>query len=116
MATKRALIVDDSKTAQVRLRKMLREYDLAIVVGASAAAGLSHMASNLRDVVCLDHLMPRLDGFRASQIITSHPVPADLPVTMYASKSGDLCASAARALGALDILNKDNVDAEQLQS
>src|SRR5690625_7074152 len=35
---------------------------------------------------------------------------------MYTSKSGDLYASEARALGALDILNKDNVDAEQLQS
>ncbi len=116
MATKRALIVDDSKTAQFRLRKMLREYDLAIVAVDSAEAALSHLASNLPDVVFLDHMMPGLDGFRALQIIKSHPVTADLPVIMYTSKSGDLYASEARALGALDILNKDNVDAEQLQS
>src|SRR5690625_3148002 len=113
MATKRALIVDDSKTAQFRLRKMLREYDLAIVAVDSAEAALSHLASNLPDVVFLDHMMPGLDGFRALQIIKSHPVTADLPVIMYTSKSGDLYASEARALGALDILNKDNVDAER---
>src|SRR5690625_6177158 len=35
---------------------------------------------------------------------------------MYTSTSCDLNASKARALGAFDILNKDNVDAEQLQS
>ena len=115
MATKRALIVDDSKTAQFRLRKMLRDYDLAIVSVDSAEAALSHLASNLPDVVFLDHMMPGLDGFRALQIIKSHPVTAELPVIMYTSKSGDLYASEARALGALDILNKDSVDAEQLQ-
>src|SRR5690625_3945242 len=116
MATKRALIVDDSKTAQFRLRKMLREYDLAIVAVDSAEAALSHLASNLPAVVFLDHMMPGLDGFRALQIIKSHPVTADLPVIMYTSKSGDLYASEARALRALDILNKHNVDAEQLPS
>lgn len=116
MATKRALIVDDSKTAQFRLRKMLREYDLTIVAVDSAEAALSHLASNLPDVVFLDHMMPGLDGFRALQIIKSHPVTADLPVIMYTSKSGDLYASEARALGALDILNKDSVSAEQLRS
>src|SRR5690625_2903065 len=116
MATKRALIVDDSKTAQFRLRKMLREYDLAIVAVDSAEAALSHLASNLPDVVFLDHMMPGLDGFRALQIIKSHPVTADLPVIMYTSKYGDLYASEARALGALDILNKYNDVAEDLQS
>src|SRR5690625_5772628 len=98
MATKRALIVDDSKTAQFRLRKMLREYDLAIVAVDSAEAALSHLASNLPDVVFLDHMMPGLDGFRALQIIKSHPVTADLPLIMYTSNTGDLYASEARAL------------------
>src|SRR5690625_404943 len=113
MATKRALIVDDPKTAQFRMRKMLREYDLAIVAVDSAEAALSHLASNLPDVVFLDHMMPGLGGFRALQIIKSHPDSADLPVIMYTSKSGDLYASEARALGALDILHKDNVRSEE---
>src|SRR5690625_7362073 len=94
---------------------MLREYDLAIVAVDSAEAALSHLASNLPDVVFLDHMMPGLDGFRALQIIKSHPVTADLPVIMYNSKSGDLYASEARALGGLASLNKDNGDAEQLK-
>src|SRR5690625_3802337 len=112
MATKRALIVDDSKTAQFRLRKMLREYDLAIVAVDAAQSDLSQVVSNMTDVVFVDHMMPGVDGFRALHIINSNPVSADLPVIMYTTKSGDLYASEARAHGALDILNKDNVDAE----
>jgi CheY-like chemotaxis protein len=115
MATKRALIVDDSKTAQFRLRKLLREYDLKIVAVDSAEAALSYLSSNEPDVVFLDHMMPGLDGFRALQIIKSHPETAPIPVIMYTSKTGDLYASEARALGALDILNKDSVDAAQLR-
>ncbi|MDQ2077880.1 response regulator [Marinimicrobium sp. ABcell2] len=116
MATKRALIVDDSKTAQFRLKKLLREYDLTIVAVDSAEAALSYLSSNVPDVVFLDHMMPGLDGFRALQIIKSHPVTARIPVIMYTSKTGDVYASEARSLGALDILNKDSINADELRA
>lgn len=115
MATKRALIVDDSKTAQHRLKKLLRGYGLHIVAVDSAEAALSYLSSSVPDVVFMDHLMPGMDGFRALQIIKSHPATATIPVIMYTSKSGDLYTSEARALGALDVVSKDTVDAADLR-
>ncbi len=115
MARRRALIVDDSKTAQYRLKKLLRGYDLDIVAVDSAEAALSYLSGSMPDVVFMDHLMPGMDGFRALQIIKSHPATATIPVIMYTSKSGDLYTSEARALGALDVVSKDTINAADLR-
>lgn len=114
MPTKRALIVDDSTTAQYRLKKMLRAYDLQIDAVDSGEAALLHLASHVPDVIFMDHLMPGMDGFRALQIIKSHPETAMVPVIMYTSKSGDVYTGQARALGALDVISKDTINATDL--
>lgn len=114
MPTKRALIVDDSTTAQYRLKKMLRVYDLQIDAVDSGEAALLHLASNVPDVIFMDHLMPGMDGFRALQIIKSHPETAMIPVIMYTSKSGDVYTGQARALGALDVISKDTINSADL--
>ncbi|WP_027328518.1 response regulator [Marinimicrobium agarilyticum] len=115
MTIKRALIVDDSKTAQHRLKRMLKKYDLDIVAVDSAESALSYLSSSVPDVVFMDHLMPGMDGFRALQIIKSHPATATIPVIMYTSKSGDVYTSQARALGALDVVSKDTINASDLR-
>ncbi len=114
MSIKRALIVDDSSTAQYRLKKMLKPYNLHIDAVDSGEAALRYLASNAPDVIFMDHLMPGMDGFRALQIIKSHPETAMIPVIMYTSKSGDVYTGQARALGALDVVSKDTINAADL--
>lgn len=114
MPNKSALIVDDSTTAQYRLKKMLRAYDLHIDTVDSGEAALRYLATNAPDVIFMDHLMPGMDGFRALQIIKSHPETAMIPVIMYTSKSGDVYTGQARALGALDVVSKDTINAADL--
>lgn len=58
--------------------------------------------------------MPGIDGFRALQIIKSNPDTAMIPVIMYTSKSGDVYTGQARALGALDVVSKDRINATDL--
>lgn len=114
MANKRALIVDDSTTAQYRLKKMLRRYPLDIDVADSGEAALRYLAHHVPDVIFMDHTMPGMDGFRALQIIKSHPETAMVPVIMYTAQSGDVYTGQARALGALDVVSKDTINATDL--
>ncbi|ACE84698.1 response regulator [Cellvibrio japonicus] len=114
MPIKTALIVDDSTTAQYRLKKMLRPYNLHIDAVDSGEAALRYLASKVPDVIFMDHLMPGMDGFRALQIIKSHPETAMVPVIMYTAKSGDVYTGQARALGALDVVSKDTINATDL--
>lgn len=114
MTIKRALIVDDSTTAQYRLKKMLRRYPLDIDIVDSGEAALRYLARHAPAVIFMDHLMPGIDGFRALQIIKSNPNTATIPVIMYTSKSGDVYTGQARALGALDVVSKDRINATDL--
>ncbi|GIX21810.1 MAG: hypothetical protein KatS3mg121_0593 [Gammaproteobacteria bacterium] len=113
---RRALIVDDSRTAQVRLRKMLERYGLEIDVAASAEEALSYLSVRTPAVIFLDHLMPGLDGFEALRIIKSNPRTAMIPVVMYTSKSGEVYVGQARALGAIDVLSKDVIAPSNLEN
>lgn len=114
MAAKYALIVDDSRIAQVKLRRMLGRYELEVDCVASAEEALSYLSRRRPAVVFMDHLMKGMDGFEALRVIKSNPDTATVPVIMYTSKSGDLYVGQARALGAIDVLSKDVIEPSNL--
>jgi len=106
MAQKRALIVDDSRSARVILGRMLEGYSLQVDSSESAELALEYLRQTKPDVIFMDHLMPGMDGFQAIQAIKSDPGTATIPVVMYTSQEGELYVSQARALGAVGVLPK----------
>lgn len=115
MAKRRALIVDDSKTAQVRLRKMLERFDLDVDAVLSAEEALGYLSYRQPAVIFLDHHMEGMDGLEALKIIKSNPSTALIPVIMYTSEKGDVYVGQARALGAIDILGKEVIKHASLE-
>lgn len=113
---KRALVVDDSKSARLVLRRMLEKHGLAVHALESATKALDFLAHNHPDVVFMDHMMPGTDGFEAVKAIKDNPDTATIPVMMYTSKGGDLYLSQARALGAVGVLPKTVAPAELFKS
>jgi CheY-like chemotaxis protein len=104
--TKRALIVDDSRSARVILSRMLEGYGLHVDSSESAEHALEFLRQTRPDVIFMDHLMPGMDGFQAIQAIKGNPDTAMIPVVMYTSQEGELYVSQARALGAVGVLPK----------
>ncbi|MBM0103826.1 response regulator [Steroidobacter sp. S1-65] len=104
--SKRALIVDDSRSARVILSRMLEGYGLEVDSSESAEAALEYLRQARPDVIFMDHLMPGMDGFQAIQAIKGNPDTATIPVIMYTSQEGELYVSQARALGAVGVLPK----------
>jgi CheY-like chemotaxis protein len=112
---KRALIVDDSKTAQVRLRKMLERFDIEIDTSSSAEEALGYLSYRQPSVIFLDHHMEGMSGLSALRIIKSNPATALIPVVMYTSEQGDVYVGQARALGALDIISKEVIQHSSIE-
>lgn len=106
MSGKRALVVDDSRSARVILSRMLEGYGLSIDAAESAEQALEYLKEAKPDVIFMDHLMPGMDGFQAIQAIKNNPLTAMIPVMMYTSQEGELYVSQARALGAVGVLPK----------
>ena len=106
MSAKRALIVDDSKSARVFLARALEKYDIDVDAADSAEAAIAYLSSNRPDVIFMDHLMPGMDGLQAVQAIKNDARTATIPIMMYTSQEGELYLGQARALGAVGVLPK----------
>ncbi len=106
MAIKKALIVDDSKSARLVLKRMLIEFALDVDTVESAIDALAYLKDHQPDVIFMDHMMPGMDGFEAIKHIKINPDTAVIPIMMYTSRGGDVYLSQARALGAVGIIPK----------
>jgi CheY-like chemotaxis protein len=106
MARKRALVVDDSKSARVILSRMLEKYDIEVDMAESAEQAIEYLNSNRPDAIFMDHLMPGMDGLQAVKAIKSNALTATIPIMMYTSQEGELYVGQARALGAMGVLPK----------
>jgi len=106
MARKRALVVDDSKSARVILSRMLEKYDIEVDMAESAEQAIEYLKNNRPDAIFMDHLMPGMDGLQAVKAIKSNALTATIPIMMYTSQEGELYVGQARALGAMGVLPK----------
>ena len=102
----RVLLVDDSKSARFALRKLLEKTGLEVDVAESAEEALGYLNDNHPDVIFMDHFMPGMDGFQATEEIKQRPDRSGIPIIMCTSKEDPDYIEQARAHGALDILPK----------
>ncbi len=106
MSAKRALVVDDSKSARAFLARLLERHEITVDAAESAEAAIEYLTRNRPDVIFMDHMMPGMDGFQAVQTIKNNPRTSAIPILMYTSQEGDLYLGQARALGADGVLPK----------
>ena len=106
MGAKRALIVDDSKSARLFLARALEKYDIDVDNAESAEAAIEYLSRNHPDVIFMDHLMPGMDGLQAVRAIKNDPRTATIPIMIYTSQEGELFLGQVRALGAFGVLPK----------
>jgi CheY-like chemotaxis protein len=106
MTARRALVVDDSRSARAFLTRILERYELQVDAVETAEQAIDYLTRQRPDVIFMDHLMPGMDGFQAVQAIKNNPRTATIPIMMYTSQEGELYLSQARALGAIGVLPK----------
>ena len=107
MATKLALVVDDSRMARYVLGKMLTEHGIDVESVESGEEALGYLCGKKPSMIFMDHTMPGMDGFQCLRAIKNDPHTAMIPIIMYTSKEGEVYESQARALGAVDVLPKN---------
>lgn len=106
MSFKRALVVDDSQSARISLRRLLEQQELVVDEAVSGEEALDFLKDHAVDVIFMDHTMPGMDGLEAVSAIKSNPRTATIPVMMYTTQEGEVYVGQARALGAVDVLPK----------
>jgi len=106
MSFKRALVVDDSKSARMALKALLEQHDLVVEFAESGEDAIEFLKTSSTDVIFMDHSMPGMTGLEAVSVIKADPKTAMIPVMMYTAKEGEVYVGQARALGAVGVLPK----------
>lgn len=106
MPVRHVLVVDDSKSARLMLRKMLQGSGLTVDTAESAEEALNYLRDQRPDAIFMDHTMPGMDGLEALQRIRSDPAIARIPVAMYTSKDEPSYREQAITMGAVGVLIK----------
>lgn len=76
------LVVDDEADMRELLTRMLSRDDYRVRLAADGDAALGEIAAAVPDVLILDLLLPRTDGFRVLEAVRSNPATARLPVVV----------------------------------
>lgn len=109
MPVRHVLVVDDSKSARLMLRKMLQGFGMTVDTAESGEEALNYLRDRQPDAIFMDHTMPGMDGLMAVRQIKSNPVTAAIPVAMYTSRDEANYREEARLAGAIDVLTKPAV-------
>lgn len=106
MPARHVLVVDDSKSARLMLRKMLQGLGMTVDTAESGEDALNYLLGKQPDAIFMDHTMPGLDGLAVVRKIRSNPLNAVIPIVMYTSRDELDYRAEALAAGALDVLIK----------
>jgi CheY-like chemotaxis protein len=80
--TTHVLIVDDSRTEALKARLILEREGYQVSLAADGHEGLCKAAQEKPDLIVLDTIMPRLNGFETFGRLKLDPLTADIPVLL----------------------------------
>lgn len=102
----KVLIVDDSKTILRTAEALLAEYDCWVTTAADGFEALPIIAAFKPDVIFVDIMMPRLDGYQTCALIKANRNYRNIPVIMLSSRDGLFDLARGRLAGSDKYLTK----------
>lgn len=100
------LVMDDDQDVVDMIRMGLEADGMTVVSAADGVEGIELLRRQPVDVVVLDIMMPRVDGWMALMDMRNNPATADVPVIMLSAKNQDLARILAFKQGAQQYLTK----------
>ena len=95
----RILVVDDSSTIRRSAESMLTAEGYDVVTAENGFEALSMVARHNPDLIFVDIMMPRLDGYQTCAIIKNNTQYRATPVVMLTSKDGLFDQARGRVVG-----------------
>jgi twitching motility two-component system response regulator PilG len=95
----KVMVVDDSNTIRRSAEIFLSQAGYQVILAEDGFDALAKIADHNPDVVFIDIMMPRLDGYQACALIKKNPRFKTTPVIMLSSKDGIFDRARGRMVG-----------------
>jgi twitching motility two-component system response regulator PilG len=100
------LVVDDSKTIRRTAESLLAKQGCEVFTATDGFDALAKIADHKPDIIFVDIMMPRLDGYQTCSLIKHNKIFKDTPVIMLSSKDGLFDRARGRLVGSEQYLTK----------
>jgi twitching motility two-component system response regulator PilG len=105
-STTKVMVIDDSNTIRRSAEIFLLQAGFQVVLAEDGFDALAKIADHQPDVIFVDIMMPRLDGYLTCALIKKHAKFKSTPVIMLSSKDGLFDRARGRMVGSDQYLTK----------
>ena len=102
----KVMVIDDSNTIRRSAEIFLAQAGYQVLLAEDGFDALSKISDHHPDLIFVDIMMPRLDGYQTCALIKKNPRYAGTPVIMLSSKDGLFDRARGRMVGSDEYLTK----------
>lgn len=102
----RVLVVDDSNTIRASAQVFLRQAGCVVTLAETGYDALAVIEEAAPQLIFLDILMPRLDGYQTCTLLKSNPEYRSIPIVLLSSKDGVFDQARGQLAGADEYMTK----------
>lgn len=110
------LVIEDDKFFQHFYTTKLKEQGFEVEIAVDGEDGLIKVREAQPDLILLDIIMPKKDGFEVLQALSQDINLKKIPVLVFSTLGQESDVKRARDLGAIDYVNKSFFDFENLKT
>jgi twitching motility two-component system response regulator PilG len=102
----KVLVIDDSNTIRRSAEMFLRQAGFEVILAEDGFDALAKISDHQPQIIFVDIMMPRLDGYQTCALIKQNPKLKSTPVIMLSSKDGVFDRARGRLAGSDRYLTK----------
>ena len=102
----KVMVIDDSKTIRRTAETLLKKAGCEVITATDGFEALSKITDQNPDVIFIDIMMPRLDGYQTCALIKNNHLYKNTPVILLTSKDGLFDRARGRIVGSDQYLTK----------
>jgi twitching motility two-component system response regulator PilG len=95
----KVLVIDDSKTIRRSAENLLTKEGYDVITATDGFDALAKIADSRPEIIFVDIMMPRLDGYQTCALIKNNSEFKATPVVMLSSKDGLFDKAKGRIVG-----------------
>ncbi len=102
----KVMVIDDSKTIRRSAESLLQKAGCEVITADNGFEALPIISAQHPDIMFIDIMMPRLDGYQTCALVKNNAKYRDIPIIMLSSKDGLFDRAKGKVVGAEQYLTK----------
>jgi len=104
--TVKIMVIDDSSTIRKTEETLLKRAGFEVITAADGFEAMSVVADQHPDIIFIDIMMPRLDGYQTCALIKNNKQFGTTPIVMLSSKDGLFDRARGKLAGSEEHIHK----------